>query len=108
MNKIFIFTKYNKNGASSRYRFYQYIPYLNQIGIKTVLMPLFPDNYLNRIYNNNNYNFIQFITIFFKRLRQIFSVPKNSIVLIEYELYPYLFCIFEKFLKYRNCKLIFD
>ena len=50
--KILFLPKYDKQGASSRYRLFQYIPYLEKKGLQITVRPLFSDTYLKRKYKN--------------------------------------------------------
>ena len=49
-------------GASSRYRTYQYIDCLKDLGIKVKISPLFNDQYIIALYNKH-YLKIKFIAI---------------------------------------------
>ena len=46
--KLLILPRYSKLGASSRYRFYDYIEYLDKEGIECTISPLFSDRYLTK------------------------------------------------------------
>jgi len=48
--KLLIFSRYDRQGASSRLRTMQYIPYLNNIGFDVHVKSLFDANYLGEMY----------------------------------------------------------
>ena len=49
-NKILLLSRYDNLGASSRYRFYQYLPYLRKEGIEITAAPLFDNDYIEDLY----------------------------------------------------------
>lgn len=44
--RVLLLTKYGSIGASSRYRFYQYLDQIHRAGFETTVQALFPDSYL--------------------------------------------------------------
>ena len=48
--KILLLSRYGHLGASSRYRSYQYIPYLRKEGIEITVAPLFDNDYIKDLY----------------------------------------------------------
>lgn len=90
--KIYFFTKYNKQGASSRYRSIQYFNDFSDNGYQINHQPLFNDLYLKLKYKKN-YLFIfilisSYLTRFFSIIKLILFRPE--IIIIEKELFPYL------------------
>jgi glycosyltransferase involved in cell wall biosynthesis len=106
--KIYVFTKYSSLGASSRYRTYQYLPLLGKCGIEPTVSPLFDDAYLSNKYRVGSASFGDVVRALFRRIRAIIVVPRQSSVLIEYELLPYCPAILEHWLKWRGCRLLLD
>ena len=51
--RILFLPRYNRSGASSRMRAFQYIPYLQQKGWRISVSALFSDNYIKALYSNN-------------------------------------------------------
>ncbi|MCD7978195.1 MAG: hypothetical protein LUG51_13965 [Tannerellaceae bacterium] len=88
--KILIFTKYTEKGASSRMRSYQYISYLQENGIDVTVSPLFPDEYLDQLYNVGKVSRKLIARSYIRRLIQLFSVSRYDKIIIEKELFPYL------------------
>jgi hypothetical protein len=54
--KILVLTKYGSLGGSSRYRFYQYLPYLKSQDFEIVVAPLLDNDYVTGINNGNKFN----------------------------------------------------
>ena len=48
---ILLLSRYTRLGASSRLRFFQYLPYLEKMGFSFTIRPFFGDNYLAGLYN---------------------------------------------------------
>ncbi len=101
-------TKYDRNGASSRYRSFQYFLKIKNSGLKYEVFPLFNEQYLVKKYKNRRTPFLLVLYLFIRRLLIILRLPSHSIVVIEYELMPFFPAIFEWLLHYRGCKLIID
>ena len=106
--KIFFLTKYARNGASSRYRSFQYLPIIRKHGLEYEVIPLFSEEYLIKKYKNKRTPFFLTIRLLISRLLSILRASNYSVVFIEYELIPFFPAIFEWLLRYRGCKLVFD
>ena len=106
--KIFFLTKYARNGASSRYRSFQYLPIIGKHGLEYQVSPLFSEEYLIKKYKNRRAPFFLTIRLLIRRLLSILRASNYSVVFIEYELIPFFPAIFEWLLRYRGCKLIVD
>ena len=105
--KLVCFTKYTRLGASSRYRTIQYVPSFERAA-RVVVLPLFDDEYLKRKYSGSFLRYFDAFNSLLRRLVQVVSVEPNTVVLIEYELFPYLPTIFERWLGLRGCRVIVD
>src|SRR5690606_24417145 len=88
--KLWIFPKYSRNGASSRLRFYQYVEELERNGFEVNARPLFDDDYLSLLYSGGRSPFYRVLARFFERTVSLRSVRGEDIVLIEGELFPWL------------------
>jgi len=106
--KIFFLTKYAKNGASSRYRSFQYLPIIGKHGLEYEVSTLFSEEYLIKKYKNRRAPFFLTLYLLMRRLFSILRASNYSVVVIEYELIPFFPAIFEWLLRYRGCKLIVD
>ena len=108
--KILFLTKYGKLGASSRYRTYQYLPFLEQEGISYTISSLFTDEYLTARYRMGRPGIASVLRGFIRRLSVLQSVDQYYLVVIEKELIPYMPAFLERRLlkKARAYTLDFD
>ena len=109
MPEIVFFTKYSIKGPSSRYRTFNYLSYFNKkLDIK--VYPLFDDQYIDILYSaSKKISPFYIIKRYFNRLFQLLSLSKKvKIIVIEYELFPYFFPLFEYIFKWRSIKFILD
>ena len=88
-NNILILSRYNRLGASSRYRYYEYLNELNEAKLNCTISPLLSDKYLRKTYSGRS-SFIEILRCYFKRLIVLFSLKKYDLCLIEKELFPFL------------------
>lgn len=88
-NKILFLTKYERNGASSRYRSLQYIPYLESQGLNCIVSPLFDDTYLTRLYTSKQRSSIDLLTALTRRFKALLTLHQFNLLVIEKELIPY-------------------
>ena len=106
MNIVF-YTRYDKLGSSSRYRFYNFRNYFNN-NFNIKYYPFFNNSYLKNKYINKN-NIINIFFCYLRRLYYLLVNSNNSIFVIEKELMPYFPFFFEKyFLKKKKYILDFD
>jgi len=107
--KLIFFTKYSFNGASSRYRTFQYIDIFNNEGANCKIYTLFNQNYLDALYNNKRIKKILYASVsILKRILNVIFIPKCDLCIIEKELIPYFPPLLEKFLKIKNIPFILD
>lgn len=106
--RLWIFPKYTPAGASSRYRNYQYLPALQAAGFECVVSPLFDDAYLAHKYVHGRARLWDVVRALWRRLWAVLRVPKQALVLIEYELLPYFPALLERWLVWRGCRLVVD
>lgn len=106
LNVLFL-TKYDQSGASSRYRTYQYLPFLNCINC--TVSPLLRKQYLEKSYANEHvFNASEIVKSFFRRLNSLFYASNYDLLIIEYEIFPYFPPVFEKWLTWKNIPYIVD
>jgi len=106
--KILFLTQYSSLGASSRYRIYQYLDYLEHKGIKTEVSPLLTEDYLKNIYKGKRISRLFILKKFAERLLIILGARKYDLVVIQKELFPYVPPFFELLLKKINKNIIID
>jgi glycosyltransferase involved in cell wall biosynthesis len=95
--KILVLTKYGPLGGSSRYRFYQYLPYLKSQGFDITLAPLLDNKYVANI-NQGKRNFTNVLFSYFQRLGRLITDRNYDLLWIEKELLPYFPAGLEKIL----------
>jgi glycosyltransferase involved in cell wall biosynthesis len=105
---IIIFTRYNTQSASVRYRFIQYFNDMKINNINFELSYLFDDNFFKKKILLNKLNFIKIFYQYLKRLLKIIFIDKDKIVLIHLELFPYLPSFGEKILSLKKNLIILD
>jgi glycosyltransferase involved in cell wall biosynthesis len=93
--KILVLTKYGSLAGSSRYRFYQYLPYLQSQGFDITLAPLFDNQYVANV-NVGKRKISNVLPLYFQRLWQSLTYQQYDLLWIEKELLPYLPAWIEK------------
>lgn len=106
--KVLFLTKYDRKGASSRYRFLQYIPHLEGEGFSCSYKPLFSNEYLKELYNSGNRPLLGVIKSYIRRTRDLLRVRNFDILVIEKELFPYAPASFERLLGRTDTPYIVD
>lgn len=106
--KVIYFTKYSRNGASSRLRSFQYFTALENENIDISVQSFFDETYLTNLYSGKKTPLLKLMTFYTSRFLTLFSLYKYDKVVIEKELFPYFFSWFEKLLYFLNVKYIVD
>lgn len=95
---VLFLTKYDRKGASSRYRSLQFFPTLEANGIECTYEPLFSDAYLETFYESGRRPWSRVLGAYLRRLRSLLEVREADVVVIEKELLPYTPTICERVL----------
>ncbi|RLB21476.1 MAG: glycosyltransferase family 1 protein, partial [Deltaproteobacteria bacterium] len=66
--KILLLSRYSHLGASSRVRFYQYLPYLKTQGIHVTVANLVGNDYIEDLYAGRRKRFAAIIGAYIRRL----------------------------------------
>lgn len=98
--KIAVFTRYDRLGASSRLRFYQFQQKLQQHGLQCDFFPLFDDRYLHLQYQHQKKSLLLIVESYLRRFMQLCLILKYDVIWIEKELFPGFPAIFEKLLSW--------
>ena len=106
--RIGIFPRYTDLGASSRLRIYQYIPYLREHGAEVVIMPLFGESYLHKLYTKNKRAITNAVISYSKRLLQLTRLKTFDLLWIEKELFPMLPGLVEYLLRAGGIPYVVD
>jgi len=105
---VLFLTKYARNGASSRYRTLQYIPYLENAGFTCEISPLFDQAYLEYKYRSGRTAIHDIVRALVRRLMVLLSVKRYDILVIEKELFPYCPAWIEALLDRIGCRYVVD
>lgn len=104
---IAFYTRYSRNGASSRMRTYQYIPFLESKGHTVKVLPLFNETYIVNLYQGKKQPF-NILKGYVKRVLQVFLCFKYDVIVIEKELFPGIPAIVEGILHLFKKKYVVD
>ena len=108
--KILFIEPYPTEGASSRYRVEQYIPYFENSKIKCTVRPFIPPGFYKILYKKGFYlqKILFFVQSSIKRFFDIFTALKSDIVFIHLEAFPFGPPLFEWILSKAGKKIIYD
>jgi glycosyltransferase involved in cell wall biosynthesis len=106
--KILFLTRYDSKGASSRYRFLQYIPYLETAGFQCIISPLFDNKYLNNLYSCKQNNFVNLFAYIVRRLSILLTTKKFDLVVLEKEAIPFTPAFLERLLNIIKIPYVVD
>ncbi len=101
-------TKYDRKGASSRYRSLQYFPYFEESGISCTHEPLFSNSYLETLYETGNRPLLTVVRSYVRRLHDLLAVRMYDVIVIEKELLPYAPALFERLLSHLETPYVVD
>lgn len=90
--KVLFLTKYSEQGASSRYRFFNYLRWFEESNIHATYKPLFGDRYIAYLYSRENIrkNIVGILSLFHRIWILLFDIRKFDHIVIEAELLPKL------------------
>lgn len=88
--RVLALTRYDRAGASSRVRVYQYLPWLERRGLDVTVAPLFDSTYLERLYQGRPTAWMDVVKAYARRIRLLAARPQFDVLWIEYELLPWL------------------
>ncbi len=107
--RVLLLTRYGHRGGSSRLRAYQYMPYLADQGINVTVSSLLPDAYLQDLYEGRRPRWGPILRSYLTRcLRLLAAKPRFDLLWIEYELFPWLPALAERWLALRGIPYVVD
>ena len=106
--RVLFYTKYARNGASSRYRIYQYLPLMQKAGLDVHVIPLFNEAYLDHYFQSGSRGLKDILCASAKRITSLLAAKNFNLVVIEYELLPYCPAFFEQFLCWLGTQYLVD
>ena len=104
---VLALTRYTETGASSRVRFLQYIPHLKKMNVDVQTAPLFPQDYLDRLYAGKPRSSLTILSATLSRVWAILHETECDIIWLQRELLPFVPFFLEKMLM-RGRKIVID
>ena len=105
--KILLLSRYDWLGASSRVRFFQYIPFLESRGWQIDISPFFANSYLDALYSGAST--IQAIaTGYLGRMKSFLRMSQYDLVWVEKEVFPFLPALAERLMASVGTPYIVD
>lgn len=99
MRTLLYLPRFDESGAAPRYRVYQYLNHLKQIGIQVEVKPLLTKTYLNKLYFTKKRSLSYLLRVYMQRaIFLLVNKKKYDLVLMDGELFPYLPFFIEKWL----------
>ena len=97
-------------GASSRYRVYQYLPYLEASGVNFHVSSFMSEKMYRKSFTSGNYLSKIYLSVLatIRRFWVLRTYSQYNVIYMQRELLPFGPPIFERLLKKSNTKLIFD
>lgn len=87
--KILLLTRYPRNGASSRMRFYQYEPFLRAAGMEVEISPLFTEEYVSELQQGRRHA-KEYLPRYIARAFDLIGARNFDVIWIEKEALPWL------------------
>ena len=106
--KILLLPRYDRAGASSRYRLYQYLPALIKAGFDVNTSPLLKNNYIDHLYKKKPLPLLSIVRGYLKRLFLLLTSNKYDIIWLQQEALPWIPGGLEKILLNSKFKVITD
>jgi len=106
--KVLVLSRYAKNGASSRLRFFQYFDFLSDNGYEFFVKPFFTYDDLSYFYKFGHKKIQYILAAYFKRLIALLKTNKYDLIWIEKEVFPFFPDLIFKYINYRNVPYIVD
>lgn len=105
--RVLLLSRYDRLGASSRLRSFQYLPYLEQAGFEVTIAPLFDDDYVRGL-SSGIISWYSILKAYWTRLRFILKAKQFDLVWLEYEMLPWLPSWIELTLFPKNIPMVVD
>jgi glycosyltransferase involved in cell wall biosynthesis len=99
--RIIFFTRFGQQGASSRMRLLQYLPWIESAAIESVVSPLFDDAMLLQKYQHGGYSSLDLLSAYWRRIHALMERHRFDLVWIEKEALPWFPAWFERWLLRR-------
>ena len=88
--KVLFLTRYGPDGASSRYRTLQFLPWLRKHGVDCTVQSFFGQGYVSRRFGGMPGFLGMLPAAYWRRIRQMVSCGAFDLISVEKEVFPYL------------------
>jgi glycosyltransferase involved in cell wall biosynthesis len=88
--KILLLGRYSDLGASSRYRFYQYLPYLREQGFDITVSPFLDNAYIQRRYSGQRTSLLKVVLTYGQRISSLLQSDRYDLIWLEKEALPWI------------------
>jgi len=107
--KLLVLTRYDSAGPSSRYRFYQFIPYLEKENFDVSVSPHFNKKYVENLYSERrSIKLLNPLNAYLKRAARLLLNRNFDLVWMEKEVLPWIPASIEKFLLKSSIPCVID
>jgi glycosyltransferase involved in cell wall biosynthesis len=106
--RILCLPRFGVQGASSRYRIWQYVPLFERAGHEVEVQPLLDDGYLAEFYKSGRKGWRWLATGYARRLLGALRLRHFDAVICEQEIWPYVPALIELFFQRRNLRYFVD
>lgn len=87
--RVLLLSRYDRLGASSRVRLFQYLPFLESKGWQVEVNSLFSDDYLQSLYSGRSRS-SQVLAGYWRRLKVLVHAGKYDLIWVEKEAFPFI------------------
>jgi glycosyltransferase involved in cell wall biosynthesis len=108
--KVLFLTRYPVEGASSRYRVYQYLPALRDLGVDPCVSSFMSSAMYNAVFSASSSLKKGLYTLWaaVRRLAVVLTAKRYDVVVMQRELLPFGPPVLEKFLHWQGVATVFD
>ncbi|GIW99747.1 MAG: glycosyl transferase [Pirellulaceae bacterium] len=108
--RVLFLTRYPELGASSRYRVYQYLPYLEKHGIESEVQSFMDDDLYRLAFSHGQTlkKLVATARATIRRTAKIAAAQAYDVIVMQRELLPFGPPILERSIKHRKTPLVFD
>lgn len=108
MKRGLVFSKYSTLAASTRQRFVQATPYLEQAGVSVDIHPLFDNDYLTRMFSGQRRSAASVTRAYIKRIADVLGSRSHDFLWVHCELFPYLPGFMERLIGVSGKPIVYD
>jgi glycosyltransferase involved in cell wall biosynthesis len=87
--KVLVLSRHDRLGAGSRYRMFQYLPYLQQQGFETTVVSLLDDDYLSGRYAGTRANPVRLARAYARRCAALLTSQRYDLIWLQREALPW-------------------